>query len=59
MTKHQGRKKTGCHHDIRFPKTNYLKTNLLKQIKNLFFFGAKLRSISLLCKLLHENRILF
>jgi len=26
-------KKIGYHHDSRFPKTNYLKTNLLKQIK--------------------------
>ena len=28
-------KKIGCHHDVRFPKTNYLKTNLLKQIKKI------------------------
>jgi hypothetical protein len=59
MTKRQGRKKTGCHRDIRFPKTNYLKTNLLKQIKNIFIYGAKLSSIPLLCKLLQENRTLF
>ncbi|EFB32329.1 hypothetical protein HMPREF0971_01172 [Segatella oris F0302] len=27
------KQKIGCHHDNRFSKTNYLKTNLLKQIK--------------------------
>jgi len=32
----------GCHHDSRFSKTNYLKTNLLKQIKKISFFVAKL-----------------
>ena len=29
------KKRIGCHPDIRFKKTNYLKTNLLKQIKNI------------------------
>ncbi len=29
--------KIGCHLDNRFSKTNYLKTNLLKQIKNIIF----------------------
>lgn len=27
------KKRIGCHPDIRLKKTNYLKTNLLKQIK--------------------------
>jgi hypothetical protein len=30
-------KKIDCHHDSRFLKTNYLKTNLLKQIKKISF----------------------
>ena len=29
------KKRIGCHPDIRLKKTNYLKTNLLKQIKNI------------------------
>ena len=33
-----GTKKIGCHHDVRFPKTNYLKTNLLKQIKKISLY---------------------
>ncbi len=32
-------KKIGCRHDNRFSKTNYLKTNLLKQIKKISLVG--------------------
>ena len=34
-----------------FQKTNYLKTNLLKQIKNISFLNAKIASFSLPTKL--------
>ena len=37
ISKGHKKKKIGCHHDNRFSKTNYLKTNLLKQIKNMLF----------------------
>ena len=33
----QEKLKNRVSHDIRFPKTNYLKTNLLKQIKKISF----------------------
>jgi len=45
-------KKIGCHPDNRFSKTNYLKTNLLKQIKNFLFLVAKLVSPEQTAKLL-------
>ena len=31
-----GEQKNRMSHDVRFSKTNYLKTNLLKQIKKIF-----------------------
>jgi hypothetical protein len=40
-TKEKGTKKIGCLTTTDFQKTNYLKTNLLKQIKKNIFVGSK------------------
>jgi hypothetical protein len=49
------KKSIGCHHDSQSLKTNYLKTNLLKQIKNIFFSGCKVKQNSVSFKVLGEN----
>jgi len=55
-----GHKKTGRHHDVPvFEKTNYLKTNLLKQIKKIFLSVAldRIRHVYV-CKIMKNIYIL-